>query len=82
MEGVNALPEEFAHLIIGVFHDNPLVSRSLNILAGNQEVVKEILGDEYENNYNYYSKNPNYDKDGKILTVEQSLAEEALGRVL
>ena len=72
-EGVQALPEEFSHLIIGIFRDTPLVFRSLNVLQSNMALVQEVLGDEYQAIYDGYDGNENQ---------EALVAEEALGRVL
>ena len=82
MQGELALSEEFAHLLIGMFRDQPLVQRSLNQLANNDELVQEILGDDYEATREYYENNPNYDVMGQEVPLEESLAEEALGRIL
>lgn len=82
MEGELALSEEFSHLLIGIFRDEPLIQRSLRTLANNDSLVREILGDEYELNKNYYSQNPNYDAFGNEVSLEETMAEEALGRVL
>ena len=82
MEGELALSEEFAHLLIGMFRDTPLIQRSLNLLANNDNLVQEILGDEYAENLKYYTDNPNYDAYGNEIPVNETLAEEALGRVL
>lgn len=72
-EGVQALPEEFSHLIIGIFRDHPIVTRSLNILNNNTTLVREILGDEYQAVTDSYEGAEN---------KEELVAEEALGRVL
>ena len=82
MEGELALTEEFAHLLIGMFGDNPLIQRSIAQLANNESLMQEILGDEYQQNKDYYSQHPNYDMFGNEIPVEETLAEEALGRVL
>ena len=82
MEGELALSEEFSHLLIGIFRDEPLIQRSLRTLANNDSLVREILGDEYEQNRDYYAQNPNYDALGNEMSLEETLAEEALGRVL
>jgi len=82
MEGELSLSEEFAHLLIGMFRDQPLVQRSLQQLVNNDSLVQEILGDDYLQNKDYYAQHPNYDAYGREMTVEESLAEEALGRVL
>ena len=82
MEGELALSEEFSHLLIDMFRGTPLVQRSLNMLANNDALVQEILGDEYEQNVNYYTDSPNYDVFGNEVPLNETLAEEALGRVL
>lgn len=82
MQGELALSEEFAHLLIDMFRDSPLVQRSLNMLASNDTLVQEILGDEYQSNLEYYTNSPNYDVFGNEIPVNETLAEEALGRVL
>ena len=82
MEGELALSEEFSHLLIGMFRDEPLVQRSLNTLAGNESLLREVLGDEYERNRDYYTENPNYDAFGNEMSIEETLAEEALGKAL
>lgn len=82
MEGELALSEEFSHLLIGMFRDEPLIQRSLNTLANNDALLREILGDEYDRNRDYYTENPNYDAFGNEMSIEETLAEEALGKVL
>lgn len=70
MEGATALPEEFAHTIIGIFREAPLVSRALNLLENSPEAVKQILGKDYQDTYDFH----NGDKS--------AIVEEALGHVL
>lgn len=82
MQGEIALTEEFSHLLIGMFRSHPLIQRSLRILEENDNQLREVLGDEYESNRKYYESNPNYDSFGNRMSVESSLAEEALGRIL
>ena len=82
MQGELALSEEFSHLLIGMFRDTPLVQRSLAQLMSNDNLVQEALGDEYENNRAYYEQNPNYDALGNEIPLNETLAEEALGRIL
>lgn len=69
MEGAEALSEEFSHLIIGAMRDNPLMIRNINALA-NEEALKSILGDDYQDTFDYF--------DGDL----QLMAEEALGHIL
>ena len=70
MEGAQAVSEEFAHLIIGTLKDEPLVKRAISNLESKEEVLKEILGDSYNDTVKYY--------DGDMSLV----AEEAVGQVL
>ena len=82
MEGELALSEEFSHLLVDMFRNTPFVQRSLRQLANNDALVREILGDEYQQNVDYYSQNPNYDAQGNEIPLNETLAEEALGKVL
>lgn len=66
--GEEALPEEFAHLIIEGLINHPLVQRLLASLTDEQ--VREVLGDEYEQ----YAKE--YGNDA------QRLRKEAAGKML
>lgn len=82
MEGELALPEEVAHLLIGMFRDTPLVQRSLNQLMRNPSLAEEVLGDEYQEYVRVYGENPNYDTMGNEIPLEEAVAEEALGKIL
>lgn len=70
MEGAQAISEEFSHLIIGLFRNEPLVKRTINALAEDEKVLREILGDEYEDTLDF--------QDGDMLKV----AEEVAGQLL
>lgn len=70
MEGFNALSEEFAHLIVGINKDNVLVTRSLKALKNDETFLKQVLGNHYQDVYDYF--------DGNMDDV----AEEALGHIL
>lgn len=70
MEGSMALTEEFSHLIIGTFRKEPIVARAINLLASNNDALKEILGDKFEDVLNFY--------EGDLSMV----AEEAAGHIL
>jgi hypothetical protein len=70
MEGAQAVSEEFAHLIVGCFIDEPLVQRAINLLAKKPEALKAILGDTYEDTVSFYN-------DNMAL-----VAEEVLGHIL
>lgn len=82
MEGELALSEEFSHLLIDMFRNEPLVQRSLRMLSSNEDLLHEILGDEYQRNADYYAENPNYDENGEEISLNETLAEESLGKVL
>ena len=82
MEGEIALSEECSHVLIGMFRNHPIVQRSLNVLMRNDALLREVLGDEYERNKTYYQENPNYDALGNEVSLEETLAEEALGKIL
>lgn len=69
-EGYEALSEEFAHLLVDNFADKPLIQRALKSLSNNEDFLKEVLGDEFEDVSNFY--------DGDLELV----AEEALGKIL
>lgn len=69
MEGSNAISEEFAHFLIGVYRDTPLVQRTINFLM-NEDEARNVLGDEYDSVSDYY--------DGDTALI----AEEAAGHIL
>lgn len=73
MEGAQAITEEFSHLIVGVFRDDPLVKRSIAVLAGREDVMQEILGEDYDDAMTFYEG-----RDNQMELV----AEEALGHIL
>lgn len=68
-EGAEALSEEFSHLIIGALRDKPIVSRTINMLSTDEQALREILGNEYEDTVGF---------QGDMTMV----AEEALGKLL
>lgn len=70
MEGATHLTEEFAHLIVGTFRNEPLVQRAINALLDHDGSIQEILGDDYEDTVNFYN--------GDMELV----AEEAVGHIL
>lgn len=69
MEGTQAISEEFSHLIIGTFIEEPLVQRALTLLVNNPELLKSLLGDQYEDVVKF--------NEGDMTLV----AEEALGQL-
>jgi hypothetical protein len=70
MEGVNALSEEYTHLIVAAFRDTPLMQRLINSLTYHPDIIQEILGDEYDDNLTYHQGNM------------EIMAEEAVGKLL
>jgi len=68
-EGYKAVGEEFSHLVIGSFRDEPIIQRALSAL-NDENILREILGDEYDNTYTF--------QEGDMELV----AEEALGKLL
>lgn len=70
MEGEVALTEEFSHVLVGIFHDSPLVTRGLTVLSSSPEALQKILGDQYEDTVKF--------QNGDMRLV----AEEALGKLL
>lgn len=71
VRGEMALTEEGSHLAIGaVMGRDANVDRALNILRNNEEIAKEVLGDEYEAYYQRYNGN------------KEKIAHEAAGHIL
>lgn len=69
-EGAEALSEEFSHLIIGALRENPLIKRTINLLATDEEALRDILGSEYDDTVQFQNNNM------------YLVAEEALGKIL
>lgn len=70
MEGEYAISEEFSHLIIGAFRNDPLVARSITSLQNNEEAMRRVLGEHYDETVEFHQ--------GDMSLV----AEEALGHIL
>ena len=70
MEGAQAISEEFSHLIIGLFKNESLVNRAIQTLANDEESLRKILGDEFEDVLSF--------QEGNLELV----AEEAVGKLL
>lgn len=70
MEGAQAVSEEFSHLIVGCFIEDPSVKRSIKALSSKPELLKDILKEDYEDTIAFY--------DGDM----EKVAEEALGHIL
>lgn len=69
MEGVQALSEEFAHIIVRAMINTPLMQRNLSIMS-NEEALRAILKDDYEDVSKFHNGNISL------------MAEEALGHIL
>lgn len=69
MEGSHAISEEFAHLIIGIYKNDPIVKRAINTLVSNEESLQKILGDQYKDTVQFHRGN------------RELIAEEALGQI-
>ena len=70
MEGAQAISEEFSHLIVGLFRNESLVDRAIKSLSNDEESLRKILGDEYEDVLSF--------QEGNLELV----AEEAVGKLL
>ncbi len=68
LEGHTALSEEFAHFVIGVYRNNPLVTRAINLLK-NEYYARQVLGSSYDAVYENYNGNMD------------TIAEEAVGHI-
>ena len=68
-EGSQAIGEEFSHLVIGAFYNEPLIQRALKSLM-NEKILQAILGNEYQDTVDF--------QNGNL----QLVAEEALGKIL
>lgn len=53
MQGFEALPEEYAHLVIEALKDTPIIRRLENLIT--DEITREVLGNDYESVISYYS---------------------------
>lgn len=69
LEGLGAISEELAHVLVGVNRSKPLVQRSIAFLR-NEEAARKVLGDDYDRVAEYYQN----DRD--------LIAEEAAGVIL
>lgn len=70
MEGVQALTEEFSHVLVDALYDHPLIKRVLRLIS-KEDTLKKLLGDkDFNDTYDFYN--------GDITMV----AEEALGKLL
>lgn len=69
IEGTQALSEEFAHLLVGIYRDSPLMQRTISFLT-DPDNARAVLGDEYDTVAEYYNGNA------------EMIAEEAAGKIL
>lgn len=69
LEGHTAVSEEFAHFVIGVYRNEPLVQRAINQLK-NEDLARQVLGEQFDAVYNNYGGNMDM------------VAEEAAGHIL
>ena len=70
-QGAMAMSEEFAHLIIGIAREDPLVQRAIEAFIADPSAIREVIGTEYDE---YVAE---YGTDNL-----EDLAEEALGKLL
>ena len=70
MEGFKAESEEFSHLLVRLYHSDPLIQRSLNFLSNYNNAVKLFSVEEVDQLSSYYDNNMDL------------VAEELLGRML
>jgi len=71
-EALGKLPEELGHFLIECNTNNSTVTRALNILSQDEKLIKEILGNDYEDVLDYYIGQNRPD----------AIVKEALGRLL
>lgn len=70
-QGAMAMSEEFAHLIIGITREDPLVQRAIEALIADPEAIRQVIGKEFDDYVAEYGTD----------NIED-LAEEALGKLL
>lgn len=73
-EGIKALPEEFAHLVINGLSSEPRVERLLEYLK-TPGVVEAILGDDYEQYKELYQSDDKLRKEAAAKLLTQSLED-------
>jgi hypothetical protein len=71
MEGDRHISEEFSHLLIGAYLNEPLIQRAIKSLQDHPEIMQAILGEEHYNETLQF-----YDNDMSLV------AEEVLGHIL
>lgn len=75
MQGQLDMSEEFAHLIVRMLRDTPLMSRMINSLAQNESKMQEVLGNDYQLYVDKFT-----DDEGNVDYA--TVAEEVVGRML
>lgn len=73
-EGIRALPEEFAHLVINGLSSEPRVERLLQYIK-TPGVIEKILGDDYQQYKELYGSEEKLAKEAAAKLLTQSLEE-------
>lgn len=76
-EGLKALPEEFAHLVINGLESEPQIQRLLNYLK-TPGVTEKILGNEYSQYKEIYQSEDRLRKEAAAKLLSESLEEKDL----
>lgn len=80
--GLEALPEEFAHLALEMLgHDHPLVKRLLAAIDSSEEAMREAFGDMYDRYKEEYGKEFDGSAEG-IQGLKDKLVLEAAGKLV
>lgn len=69
MQGSQHFSEEFAHTLVNIYRNSPLMQRAINYLS-NEKNARKVLGEKYQQYYDEYSGDADY------------IAEEAAGQML
>lgn len=72
LEGFKVLTEEFSHFIIENLKNTPIIQRAERYLKQNQDIVRQLLGDEYQTVVDYYTNR----------NQSELIEREALGRLM
>jgi len=81
LRGEEALPEEFAHLILATMraNGNPLFNRLYNFVSSREGIISQVLGE----NYQSYLDNPNYrGEDGRHKLIMEVMGKMVTAHVL
>lgn len=71
--GQDALPEEFAHIVVEALHDSPIIKRLYTLVLDNN-LAQAILGDEYEA---YLSEYEHQLREGETAGYKKVFADNA-----